>query len=1114
MAQEIVLGITLKADGSGLKGEIAGISQEVRAQEPLWKSLATSMGLVNLATALLQTGLSKVRQAFDFVRDSVNDAARYQTLGVAMNQVGKNAGYTAGQMAGFEAELRKNGIAMLESRQTLTQMSAAHIDLSKATELARVAQDAAVIGNINSSEAFARMIYGIQSGQVEVLRTIGINVNFESSYERLARKLGINAALLTENEKAQARQNAVLAAGPAISGAYEAAMGTAGKQLSSMKRYLDDLSVKMGTGFLEAFTQKVFGQVDSLKKLGQEMDTLLASGKVDEWGHSLADVVVKVSDVAKAAWQMRDAILGVGIAYAGAKIGSWLGPIVTQTYAAAAANVQFYSSVAAGNTVMLGGATASRQKATAEAAAAAASLAHAEAVHAVNVAVREQQIATLAAANAQFNAASAMGSHSAALAAVNAASATRTQAVRQLADVSRVAAATEAELASATAAHHLAQGNLARTLESTTVSARAAAAAKTALSGVVTALGGPIGVIITALTLGAAAWMAFGNSGKDAMQDMSDRAKTLEERLVRVNKELKYGGGEKGDTKEKLAQARADMAKAREQYQASHEYLAQNVPAYQEQMKAEADALAILDGMKKRAAGVGEDDAVTGKSSGRFTQMAAQYGPKPKMADTLALLNRERDEELRLAGDSAEKKADIERTYQRTRKGIIEQMGGDSHRALAAIFDREIAATKESEKERLLNIDTSHRIGLLNDQDYIAAKLAVENDYLNRSEAILQRKLAASKDAAEKEKVIGELSAISQQRSMAALAAESEQKILRGTQTGAIASWTAQQNLANDALSFETELLGQDTFAQEKARAAREIDLAVRGQIMEAYLDENGQLAWRLKVLPEIAEGYLKAGDAAKAARDKALEDKDAKSRDWTTGASDALNEYLRTASDGATAAKTLFSDMAKGTEDMFVKMATTGKASIKDLVQTALADLARIYYRDNYAKPIAGIFSGMTSGIGSLFGKSSSGSSLVETGGTSLGDMIGIPSLGFAKGDVFNSPSLHSYVNGVYDRPQMFAFAQGGVFAEAGPEGVFPLKRDSQGNLGVIATGGGGLQNLRVQIINEGSSQQRVTSVQPSFDADGYVVQVFLNDMRNNGPMRQGMSMAGIRGA
>ncbi|HOI17615.1 MAG TPA: hypothetical protein PK036_14860, partial [Geobacteraceae bacterium] len=169
----------------------------------------------------------------EYIKDAALLAARYETLGAAMNVVGNNAGYTARQMAEYQKELQKTGIAMIEARESLTRMASAHMDLSKAAQLARIAQDAAVIGGINSSEAFSRMVSGIQRGETEILKTIGINVNFENSYKNLADQLGKTSKELTETEKVTARTNAVMDQGTSISGAYEAAMGTAGKQLLS-----------------------------------------------------------------------------------------------------------------------------------------------------------------------------------------------------------------------------------------------------------------------------------------------------------------------------------------------------------------------------------------------------------------------------------------------------------------------------------------------------------------------------------------------------------------------------------------------------------------------------------------------------------------------------------------------------------------------------------------------------------------------------------------------------------------------------------------------------------------------------------------------------------------
>ena len=139
-----------------------------------------------------------------FIKDITMAAGRYDTLGAAMYTVGQKGGYTTGQLDQQEQALRKTGISMIESRQNITKLVQAQIDLGKSTDLARVAQNAAVIGNIDSSQAYATLVHGIQSAQVEVLRNIGINVNFEESYKKMAKQLGVSASELTTYEKSLA----------------------------------------------------------------------------------------------------------------------------------------------------------------------------------------------------------------------------------------------------------------------------------------------------------------------------------------------------------------------------------------------------------------------------------------------------------------------------------------------------------------------------------------------------------------------------------------------------------------------------------------------------------------------------------------------------------------------------------------------------------------------------------------------------------------------------------------------------------------------------------------------------------------------------------------------
>jgi hypothetical protein len=241
-----------------------------------------SFGMLN---GILQTAIGYVagisfdrilREIMQFATSVVTLAARYETLGVVVDAVGNHAGMSDRELRGLEATLRRTGISAIGARQAITRMIETEIALTNASKLARVAQDAAVIGNINSTEAFERLTNGIATGQVRILRTLGIIVNFDSAYSKLAGTLGKTADNLSEQEKAQARVNAVLEAGTRIQGSYESAMGTAGKQMLSATRYMEDLKVEIGTAFLPAYTMGVFAYTGALKTLAENIDTILA----------------------------------------------------------------------------------------------------------------------------------------------------------------------------------------------------------------------------------------------------------------------------------------------------------------------------------------------------------------------------------------------------------------------------------------------------------------------------------------------------------------------------------------------------------------------------------------------------------------------------------------------------------------------------------------------------------------------------------------------------------------------------------------------------------------------------------------------------------------------
>ncbi len=220
------------------------------------------------------------------------------------------------------------------------------------------------------------------------------------------------------------------------------------------------------------------------------------------------------------------------------------------------------------------------------------------------------------------------------------------------------------------------------------------------------------------------------------------------------------------------------------------------------------------------------------------------------------------------------------------------------------------------------------------------------------------------------------------------------------------------------------------------------------------------------------------------------IEERQEKEKTWRDGLVDGLKEASDkigwTYDNIKSSVKSAFSSMT----DALTEFITTGKASFSDLADSIISDIVRMQIEAAESD----IFSYLTSlDWGGLF--SSSDSSLVSSGqiGSSTGTTVAL-----ANGGVFNSPSLHQYANTVQTQPKMFAFAQGGVFAEAGPEAIMPLSRDSQGQLGVKAEGSQ-QPNVTVNVVNESGQQMSVTNQEQSFDAQGTIVTLWLDAFQRN---------------
>ena len=101
------------------------------------------------------------------------------------------------------------------------------------------------------------------------------------------------------------------------------------------------------------------------------------------------------------------------------------------------------------------------------------------------------------------------------------------------------------------------------------------------------------------------------------------------------------------------------------------------------------------------------------------------------------------------------------------------------------------------------------------------------------------------------------------------------------------------------------------------------------------------------------------------------------------------------------------------------------------------------------------------------------------------------------AKGNVFDGGNMQRFASGgVVNSTQQFRFAGGaGIMGEKGSEAIMPLKRMTNGDLGVSTS----TQPMKVQIINESGEKMQVTSSSVGQDTEGMVLGIVINAVNTN---------------
>lgn len=288
----------------------------------------TQNNYLALASALSAVGFGAFgMKVTSLIADTTLLAGRVESLGTVVKTIGGVSGYTGAELGNLEDRITRLGITTKAARETLALMAQSELDLTKSSQLARIAQDAAVIAGVNSSEATEQLIMGVQRTNTWMLRQLGILINLQELYARWADANGRVITTLTAQEKQQILLNEVIKKGALIAGTYEASMNDAYKRFTSLPRFIEQAKKAFGEQFIPILG-KVTDALTSMLKAFTD-----APGEVHILVASLTAAVAVFAMFTGAALAAAAAELAFAkaTAIAGTTVGAMLAPIAAIT---------------------------------------------------------------------------------------------------------------------------------------------------------------------------------------------------------------------------------------------------------------------------------------------------------------------------------------------------------------------------------------------------------------------------------------------------------------------------------------------------------------------------------------------------------------------------------------------------------------------------------------------------------------------------------------------------------------------------------------------------------------------------------------------------------------
>ncbi len=285
---------------------------------------------------------------------------------------------------------------------------------------------------------------------------------------------------------------------------------------------------------------------------------------------------------------------------------------------------------------------------------------------------------------------------------------------------------------------------------------------------------------------------------------------------------------------------------------------------------------------------------------------------------------------------------------------------------------------------------------------------------------------------------------------------------------------------------FQRSIIGATTLEAQRLADVRAIELRHLAEVKELERRRDIDVSTRAQRETDLEDARRRQLDAyAKLHAERYRQIYDAEA-----GVAMAVREYGVRVAQAGDRAREATSNILQSMEDGIVNFVTTGKANIKDFANVVIQEFARIRIAQPFAQSLAG---------GDWLSKLLGGGEqqTVVQGPQALPSSFD-KYLVNATGNAFGSAGVQAFANGgsftnsIVNSPTLFKFAKGsrlGLMGEAGSEAIMPLKRDSQGRLGVVAAamqGGLGAVSVEVNITNQGGAANEVVSKTISQSAGG----------------------------